>query len=89
MSCISDVMPCNPEKGVTTIEVHLKLPTLKPRHTELDKHLKEVCEWLATEKGKRVMHFHNKLLLYHGRCEKRSKWSDSLYILTPVVRQNF
>ena len=42
----------NPEKDVTTIEVDLKLSTLKPRHAKL---MKELYEWLATEKGKSVI----------------------------------
>ena len=39
-------------KDVTTIEVDLKLSTLKPRHAKL---MKELYEWLATEKEKSII----------------------------------
>ena len=42
----------NPEKDVTTIEIDLKLSTLKPRHGKL---MKEVYEWLLTDKGKGII----------------------------------
>ena len=42
----------NPKKDVTTIEVDLKLSTLKPRHAKL---MKELYEWFATEKEKSII----------------------------------
>ncbi len=51
-SCITDEMLRNPGKDVTTIEVDLKLSTLKPRQAKL---MNELYEWLATEKGKSVI----------------------------------
>ncbi|PFX18016.1 hypothetical protein AWC38_SpisGene17650 [Stylophora pistillata] len=51
-SCITDKMLRNPGKDVTTIEIDLKLSTLKPRHGKL---MKEVYEWLLTDKGKRII----------------------------------
>ena len=51
-SCMTDEMLRNPEKDVATIEINLKLSTLKPRHAKL---MKEVYEWLGTEKGKSII----------------------------------
>ena len=45
-------MLCNPGKDVTTVEVDLKLSTLTLRHAKL---MKELYEWLATDKGKSVI----------------------------------
>ena len=42
----------NPGKDITTIEFDLKLSTLKPRHGKL---MKEVYEWLLTDKGKGII----------------------------------
>ena len=42
----------DPGKDVTTIEVDLKLSTLKPRHGKL---MKELYEWLSSEKGKSII----------------------------------
>lgn len=51
-SCITGEMLRDPGKDVTTIEVDLKLSTLKPRHGKL---MKELYEWLLSEKGKSII----------------------------------
>ena len=51
-SCITEEMLRDPGKDVTTIEVDLKLSTLKPRHGKL---MKELYEWLLSEKGKSMI----------------------------------
>ena len=42
----------NPGKDVTTIEIDLKLSSMKPRHGKLKK---EIFEWLLTDKGKGII----------------------------------
>ena len=51
---VSRVKCCllNPGIDVTTIEIDLKLSTLKPRHGKL---MKEIYEWLLTYKGKGII----------------------------------
>ena len=51
---VSRVKCCllNPGIDVTTIEIDLKLSTMKPRH---DKLMKEIYEWLLTYKGKGII----------------------------------
>ena len=51
-SCIKDEMLRNPGKDVTTIEIDSKLSTLKPRNGKL---MKEIYEWLLTDKGKGII----------------------------------
>ena len=51
-SCITEEMLRDPGKDVTTIEVDLKLSTLKPRHGKL---MKELYEWLLSEKGRSII----------------------------------
>ena len=50
-SCITEELLSDPGKDVTTIEVDLKLSTLKPGHGKL---MKELYEWLLSEKGKSI-----------------------------------
>ena len=63
-SCITKELLRNPGKDVTTIEVDLKLSTLKPRHAKL---MKELYEWLATNKGKSINFFRLEILWYYAR----------------------
>ena len=51
ISCITEEMLRDPGNNVTTIAVDLKLSTLKPRHGKL---VKELYEWLLSEKGKSI-----------------------------------
>ena len=51
-SCITDEMLRNPGKDVTAIEIDSKLSTLKPRNGKL---MKEIYEWLLTDKGKGII----------------------------------
>ena len=58
----------SPWKDVTTIEIDLKLSTLKPCHGKLTK---EVYEWLLTDKGKGIIFIGVEIGRYHGLREKR------------------
>ena len=51
-SYITEEMLRDPGKDVTTIKVDLELSTLKPRHGKL---MKELYEWLLSEKGKSII----------------------------------
>ena len=51
-SCITHEMLRKPGKDVTRIEIDSKLSTLKPRHSKL---MKEIYEWLLTDKGKGII----------------------------------
>ena len=62
-SCITEEMLRDPGKDVTTIEADLKLSTLKPRHGKL---MKELYEWLLSEKEKKHNSFGLEVLQNHG-----------------------
>ena len=51
-TCITNELTKNPQKDVTTIEVDLKLSTLKPKHGKV---MCEVYDYLKSEKGKKII----------------------------------
>ena len=51
-SCIMKALEIEPDRDVASIEVDLRLSTLKPRHAKV---MMELYEYLQTEAGKKII----------------------------------
>ena len=51
-SCIMEVLTNDPDRDVTTIQVDLRLSTLKPRHAKV---MTDIYQHLKSEKGKEII----------------------------------